>query len=147
MANLIDGKRISQEIKDELKEKVGELKKQGIEGCLAVIQVGSDPASSVYVRNKKRACEYIGIKSLSYELDEKVPEAELLDLIQRLNEDDKVNGILVQLPVPKHIDENKIIQAISPAKDVDGFHPQNVGALVSGLSGYVSCTPAESSSC
>ncbi len=142
MANLIDGKRISQEIKDELKEKVGELKKQGIEGCLAVIQVGSDPASSVYVRNKKRACEYIGIKSLSYELDEKVPEAELLDLIQRLNEDDKVNGILVQLPVPKHIDENKIIQAISPAKDVDGFHPQNVGALVSGLSGYVSCTPA-----
>lgn len=142
MANLIDGKRISQEIKDELKTKVTGLKEQGIEGCLAVIQVGEDPASSVYVRNKKRACAYIGIASRAYELAEETTQAQLLDLIASLNADPAVNGILVQLPVPAHIDENKIMQAISPAKDVDGFHPQNVGALVSGLAGYVSCTPA-----
>ncbi len=142
MATIIDGKRISQEIKEELKTKVAKLKEQGIEGCLAVIQVGTDPASSVYVRNKKRACEYIGIESRSYELAEETTEEELLSLIRELNQDARVNGILVQLPVPPQIDENKIIQAISPAKDVDGFHPQNVGALVSGLPGYVSCTPA-----
>ncbi len=139
---LIDGKRISQEIKDELKQKTAELNKQGIYGCLAVIQVGTDPASSIYVRNKKRACEYIGIESLSYELAEDTTESELLALIQKLNNDEKVNGILVQLPLPGQIDENKIIQAIDPAKDVDGFHPQNVGALVCGLPGSVSCTPA-----
>lgn len=142
MATLIDGKRISQEIKEELKDKVAKLKEQGIEGCLAVIQVGADPASSVYVRNKKRACEYIGIESRSYELDEGTTQAQLLELIASLNQDSSVTGILVQLPVPKQIDEHQIIQAISPAKDVDGFHPQNVGALVSGLAGYVSCTPA-----
>ncbi len=142
MANLIDGKRISQEIKEELKIKVAQLKEQGIEGCLAVIQVGADPASSVYVRNKKRACAYIDIESRSYELSDETTEQELLSLIGKLNEDPAVNGILVQLPVPPQIDENKIIQAIDPAKDVDGFHPQNVGALVSGLPGYVSCTPA-----
>lgn len=142
VANLIDGKRISQEIKDELKIKAAQCKEQGIKGCLAVIQVGADPASSVYVRNKKRACEYIGIESLSYELPEETTEEELLRLIGSLNADEKVNGILVQLPVPEHIDENKIIQAISPKKDVDGFHPQNVGALTSGLPGFVSCTPA-----
>lgn len=142
MAKLIDGKLISQQIKDELKMKTAELEKQGIKGCLAVIQVGTDPASSVYVRNKKRACEYIGIKSRSYELPQETTEEELLELIAELNADEKVNGILVQLPVPEQIDENKIIQAISPAKDVDGFHPQNVGALVSGLEGFVSCTPA-----
>lgn len=142
MANIIDGKRISQEIKDELKQKVAELKEQGTEGCLAVIQVGEDPASSVYVRNKKRACAYIGIESRSYELAKETSESELLDLIRQLNADPKVTGILVQLPVPDQIDENRIIRAISPEKDVDGFHPQNVGALVSGLEGYVSCTPA-----
>lgn len=142
MATIIDGKRISQEIKDELKLKAAELKEQGIERCLAVIQVGADPASSVYVRNKKRACAYIGIESRSYELAEETTEAELLDLIQQLNTDPKVTGILVQLPVPDQIDESKIIKAIAPEKDVDGFHPQNVGALVSGLPGYVSCTPA-----
>ncbi len=141
VANRIDGKRISQEIRDELKIRVAELKKQGIEGCLAVIQVGEDPASSVYVKNKKRACEYIGIGSRSYELPQETTETELLDLIGKLNKEE-VSGILVQLPVPDHIDENKIIQAISPKKDVDGFHPQNVGALVSGLTGFVSCTPA-----
>jgi len=142
VAKLIDGKLISQQIKDELKMKTSELEKQGIKGCLAVIQVGTDPASSVYVRNKKRACEYIGIESRSYELPQETTEEELLELIAALNADEKVNGILVQLPVPEQIDENKIIQAISPAKDVDGFHPQNVGALVSGLEGFVSCTPA-----
>lgn len=142
MAQLIDGKRISQEIKDELKEKVASYKAEGKEIALAVIQVGNDPASSVYVRNKKRACEYIGIRSLSYELPEETTEEELLALIDKLNGDDSVNGILVQLPVPKHIDDNKIIQAISPKKDVDGFHEQNVGALNVGSKGFVSCTPA-----
>lgn len=142
MAELIDGKRISSEIKDELKQKVAELKAQGVTGALAVIQVGNDPASSVYVRNKKRACEYIGIESLSYELPEETTEDELIALIEKLNADDKVNGILVQLPVPAHINEDKIIGAISPAKDVDGFHPMNVGALTIGREGFVSCTPA-----
>lgn len=142
MAQIIDGKRISQEIKDELKEEVTALKAQGIEGSLAVVQVGEDPASSVYVRNKKKACEYIGIHSLSYELPEETTEEELLNLITSLNENDAVNGILVQLPVPKHIDADKIIRAISPEKDVDGFHPMNVGRLVIGEKGFVSCTPA-----
>lgn len=142
MAQLIDGKKISQEIKDELRQTVAELKAQGKEGALAVIQVGSDPASSVYVRNKKRACEYIGIRSESYELPEQTSEDELLALIDRLNRDPKINGILCQLPVPAHMDEDKIIRAIDPAKDVDGFHAQNVGALVIGQQGFVSCTPA-----
>ena len=142
MAQIIDGKRISQEIKDELKAEVAAFKAQGIEGSLAVVQVGEDPASSVYVRNKKKACEYIGIHSLSYELPEETTEEELLDLIASLNENDAVNGILVQLPVPKHIDADKIIRAISPEKDVDGFHPMNVGRLVIGEKGFVSCTPA-----
>ena len=142
MAQIIDGKKISQEIKDELKEKVEKLSSEGIEGALAVIQVGNDPASSVYVRNKKRACEYIGIRSESYELPEETTEDELLTLIETLNEDPKINGILCQLPVPAHMDENKIIRTIAPEKDVDGFHTQNVGALVVGQRGFVSCTPA-----
>lgn len=142
MAAIIDGKRISAEIKDELKEKVAKLKEQGITGALAVIQVGADPASCVYVRNKKRACEYIGIESLSYELPEETTQEELLALIAELNAKDQVKGILVQLPLPAHIDENEVIKSISPAKDVDGFHPENVGALFIGQPGYVSCTPA-----
>jgi methylenetetrahydrofolate dehydrogenase (NADP+)/methenyltetrahydrofolate cyclohydrolase len=142
MAKIIDGKKISQEIKDELKETVASLKSRGIEGALAVIQVGADPASSVYVRNKKRACEYIGIRSESYELPEETSEEELLALIERLNRDPKVNGILCQLPVPAHMDEKKILRTIAPEKDVDGFHTQNVGALVVGEQGFVSCTPA-----
>ena len=141
MYQLIDGKKISQEIKDELKEKVAKMAEQGKNVALAVIQVGNDPASSVYVRNKKRACEYIGIKSLSYELPEETTEAELVELVEKLNKDDEVNGILVQLPLPKQINEDTIIQTISPAKDVDGFHMQNVGALCVGGKGYVSCTP------
>ena len=142
MAKLIDGKAISTQIKDELKEKVAKMKAEGSEVCLAVIQVGNDPASSVYVNNKKKACEYIGINSLAYELPESTTEEELLDLIGELNERADVDGILVQLPVPKHIDEDKIIKAISPKKDVDGFHPQSVGALCIGQPGFVSCTPA-----
>ena len=139
---LIDGKAISKQIKDELKEQVAELSAKGVKICLAVIQVGNDPASSVYVGNKKKACAYIGIDSLSYELPEETTEEELLELIDKLNKDDAVNGILVQLPVPKHIDEDKIIKAISPLKDVDGFHPMSVGALSIGQPGFVSCTPA-----
>ena len=142
MAQLIDGKAISKQIKDELKEQVAELSAKGVKICLAVIQVGNDPASSVYVGNKKKACAYIGIDSLSYELPEETTEEELLELIDKLNKDDAVNGILVQLPVPKYIDEDKIIKAISPLKDVDGFHPMSVGALSIGQPGFVSCTPA-----
>ena len=142
MASIIDGKKISQEIKDELKAKVEALKAEGKKAALAVIQVGNDPASSVYVNNKKKACAYIGIESLSYELPEETTEEELLALVERLNADSSVHGILVQLPVPKHIDADKIIQTISPKKDVDGFHPQNVGNLVIGENGFVSCTPA-----
>ena len=142
MTQIIDGKRISQEIKDELREKVASLKEEGKEAALAVIQVGNDPASSVYVNNKKKACAYIGIESISYELPEETTEEELLALIDKLNQDDAVNGILVQLPVPAHINDDKIIQAISPKKDVDGFHPENVGNLVIGEPGFVSCTPA-----
>ena len=142
MAKIIDGKKISQEIKDELKEKVAQLKEQGINICLAVIQVGNNPASTVYVGNKKKACAYVGIESLAYELPEETTEEELLKLVQELNEKKEVNGILVQLPLPDHIDEDKVIKAISPEKDVDGFHPQSVGALSIGQKGFVSCTPA-----
>jgi methylenetetrahydrofolate dehydrogenase (NADP+)/methenyltetrahydrofolate cyclohydrolase len=141
MYQIIDGKKISQEIKDELKGQVAKLKEQGTTVTLAVIQVGNDPASSVYVGNKKKACAYIGIESLAYELPEETTQDELLGLICRLNEDNKVNGILVQLPLPKHISESKVIQTISPLKDVDGFHVQNVGALCVGDKGFVSCTP------
>lgn len=142
MAKLIDGKAISAQIKEELKEEVKALKEQGTFICLAVIQVGNDPASSVYVNNKKKACEYIGIESLAYKLPEETTEEELLELIDKLNKREDVNGILVQLPVPPHIKEDTIINAISPKKDVDGFHPQSVGALCIGQPGFVSCTPA-----
>lgn len=141
MYQIIDGKKISQEIKDELKEKAAAMAKEGKKVALAVIQVGNDPASSVYVRNKKKACEYIGIESLSYELPEETTEEELVALIEKLNADAGVNGILVQLPLPEQINEEKIIQTIFPDKDVDGFHMQNVGALCTGGKGYVSCTP------
>lgn len=142
MAEIINGKEISAALKDDLKAEVAALKKAGKSCCLAVIQVGCDPASSVYVGNKKKACAYIGIESRSYELPEKTTEEELLALVAKLNADDTVHGILCQLPLPKHICEDHIIKAISPHKDVDGFHPQNVGALVIGQQGFVSCTPA-----
>ena len=139
MAVLIDGKKISAQVKDECKERVA---KENMDVTLAVIQVGNDPASTVYVGNKKKACEYVGIHSLSYELSEETTEEELLALVEKLNADDTVNGILVQLPLPSHINEDKVIQTISPKKDVDGFHPQSVGALSIGQPGFVSCTPA-----
>lgn len=139
MAKRIDGKAISQMVKDELRDRV---KKEKIEATLAVIQVGSDPASTVYVGNKKKACEYIGIRSLAFELPEETKEEELLDLVRELNDREDVDGILVQLPLPAHMDEDKVIQTISPKKDVDGFHPQSVGALSIGQPGFVSCTPA-----
>lgn len=139
---LIDGKAISAEIKDELKLKVEKLKSEGKEGCLAVIQVGNDPASSIYVKNKKKACEYIGIGSVSYELSENTSEEKLLGVIDDLNKNPDITGILVQLPLPSSICEDNIIKAISPEKDVDGFHPVNVGNLCGGRDCFVSCTPA-----
>ena len=142
MAKLIDGKKISGEIKDELKEKVAQLKEKGVEVTLAVIQVGNDPASTVYVGNKKKACAYIGINSLAYELPEETTQEELLNLVRQLNDREDVNGILVQLPLPAHIDEDTVIRTIAPEKDVDGFHPQSVGLLSIGQKGFVSCTPA-----
>lgn len=142
MPQIIDGKSISAQIKEEVKEKVAALKAQGKTVTLAVIQVGADPASSVYVGNKKKACAYVGIESMAYELPEETTQEELLSLIRDLNRKEEVNGILVQLPLPKHIDEDAVIRAIDARKDVDGFHPQSVGALCIGQPGFVSCTPA-----
>ena len=142
MKQLIDGKLISAQIKEELKTEVAVLKEKGITPCLAVIQVGTDPASCVYVNNKKKACAYIGIESISYELDEQITQEELLTIIDELNHNELVNGILVQLPLPKHIDENTVIHAIAPEKDVDGFHPETVGNMCIGSKGFLPCTPA-----
>ncbi len=142
MAKIIDGKAISLAVKDEIKAKTAELSAKGITATLAVILVGEDPASQVYVKNKKKACEYCGIRSLSYELPADTTEEKLLELIDELNGRDDVNGILVQLPLPKGMDEDKVLDAISPDKDVDGFHPVNVGKLSIGKKGFVSCTPA-----
>lgn len=142
MAEIIDGKKISAQIKEEVKAAAAELAKKRIFVTLAVIQVGADPASSVYVGNKKKACEYVGFRSLSYELPEETTQEELLSLIEELNGRADVNGILVQLPLPEQISEEKVIQTISPDKDVDGFHVQNVGRLNVGTKGFVSCTPA-----
>ncbi len=142
MPAIIDGKKISQDIKDEVKEQVAALSAKGRTVTLAVVLVGDDPASQVYVRNKKKACEYTGIRSLSFELPQNTTEEELLSLISDLNDRADVDGILVQLPLPAQIDEDRVIGAISPEKDVDGFHPMNVGALSIGKKGFVSCTPA-----
>ncbi len=139
---IIDGKHISTLVKDELIPKVKNLQDKGIHPGLAVVLVGNNPASKIYVGNKKKACEYVGIKSFSYELPEEVSEKEVLELIKTLNSDPAVHGILVQLPMPKHIDEQKVLLAIDPKKDVDGFHPMSVGALVVGGEGFISCTPA-----
>lgn len=141
-AKVIDGKKIANEIKDELKLEVEALKNKGVEPTLAVVLVGENSASKVYVRNKKLACQYVGVRSLSYELVQETSEAELLKLIQDLNGRSDVHGILVQLPLPKQINEEKILLAISPEKDVDGFHPMSVGNLSVGRDGFVSCTPA-----
>ncbi len=139
MYEIIDGKAISNQIKEELRDRV---KAEGLELSLAVVLVGDDPASAVYVGNKKKACEFVGIKSVSYELPATTTESELVELVEKLNNDDSINGILVQLPLPKHINEDKIIKTIAPSKDVDGFHPESVGRLSIGQKGFVSCTPA-----
>ncbi len=141
-AERIDGKAIADEIKKEAAAEAAALKAQGIKPCLAVILVGNDSASQVYVNNKKKACEAVGIRSVSYTLDENAEESELLQLVDTLNLDSSVHGILVQLPLPEHMDETKVIVAISPEKDVDCFHPMNVGRLTSGLDGFLPCTPA-----
>lgn len=142
MEYIIDGKKISNEIKDELKEEIIRLNKEGIKVKLVVVLVGDNSASEVYVRNKQKACEYVGIESETYNLPESTSQSELLELVNKLNNDKEVSGILVQLPLPKHIDEDFIIKTISPLKDVDGFHPENVGKLSIGQKGYVSCTPS-----
>ena len=142
MAQILSGKEVSQRIKDELKQEVIKLKEEGINPGLAVIIVGEDPASKVYVNNKKKACEEIGILSEEYALPEETTEEELLALINKLNNKKEINGILVQLPVPKHINEETIINAIDPKKDVDAFHPVNVGKIMVGNFDFVPCTPA-----
>lgn len=141
-AQLIDGKLISAEIKAEAAEEAAALKEKGIEPCLAVVLVGDNSASKVYVSNKEKACAAVGIKSVSHVLPEATTEEELLKLIDELNADQSVHGILVQMPVPKHIDDRKVIMAISPDKDVDCFHPVNVGYLHTGAKGFLPCTPA-----
>lgn len=142
MAKLLLGKEVSARIKGELREEVAALKEKGINPGLAVIIVGDDPASRVYVNNKKKACEECGIYSEEYALPAETSEKDLLELIEVLNENEKISGILVQLPVPKHIDEKKVIAAISPIKDVDAFHPVNVGKIMVGDFDFVPCTPA-----
>lgn len=142
MAKIISGKDISAAIKEELKEKVAEYKKQGVEITLAVVKVGNDPASAVYVRNKEKACEYVGINSKTQALPEETTQEELMSVVKELNEDNGVNGILVQLPLPKHIDESEVLLAIDSRKDVDGFHPVNVGKMVIGEDTFLPCTPA-----
>lgn len=140
---IIDGNALSLQIKDEVRSETEKMKADGHEVCLAVILVGDDPASAVYVRNKKRACEYCGIRSLAYELPSDTSQGKLLGLIDELNHKDDVNGILVQLPLPVQIDEKTVIDSVIPEKDVDGFNPRNVGLLSAGKDdGFVSCTPA-----
>ncbi len=142
MTKIIDGKLISKQIKDEVREETRILEEKGIRLTLAVVQVGEDPASTVYVRNKQKACEYTGIASVKIAMPAETTQKELLSKVRELNEDSSINGILVQLPLPKGLDANEVIRAISPLKDVDGFHPQSVGALSIGLPGFKSCTPA-----
>ncbi len=141
-AQILDGKAVSQRIKDELKQEVELLKKDGIKPALAVIIVGDDPASKIYVKNKKLACEYCGIESLEYALPAETTQDELLDLIKKLNNDNNVSGILCQLPLPEGLDEELVINSILPNKDVDAFHPSNVGKIMIGNFDFLPCTPA-----
>ena len=138
---ILDGKAVSLKVKESVKVRADELKKFGVEPTLAVILVGEDKASQTYVRAKEKACNEYGIKSVAHRLSENTTQNELLALINVLNLDDSIHGILVQLPLPKHIDTNVVLAAIDPRKDVDGFHAVNVGKLVSGLDGFVPCTP------
>lgn len=142
MARIIDGKAVSARVKEQVRKEAETLKEKGIEIGLAVVIVGDNPASRVYVNNKKKACAEVGFNSYEYALPEETTEAELLELVEKLNNDDKVNGILVQLPLPKQINENAIINAIRPEKDVDAFHPENVGHIMIGDFSFLPCTPA-----
>lgn len=142
MYTLMDGKTVSQNVKMRVKDEVAALKEKGVESTLAVIIVGNDPASKVYVGNKKKACALVGIRSLEYALDEETTQQELLALIDKLNADKSVNGILCQLPLPKHLDEKAVIERIDPKKDVDCFHNENVGRLWTGDGVFLPCTPA-----
>ena len=138
---ILDGKAVSLKVKESVKVRADELKKFGVEPTLAVVLVGEDKASQTYVRAKEKACNEYGIKSVAHRLSENTTQNELLALINVLNLDDSIHGILVQLPLPRHIDTNVVLAAIDPRKDVDGFHAVNVGKLVSGLDGFVPCTP------
>lgn len=142
MGQIIDGKLISKSVKDKIAIEVKELKKSGVTPGLAVIIVGENPASQIYVRNKQRACEEVGFESFKYEMPESTTQGELLELIKKLNEDKRVNGILCQLPLPSHIDESTVINNIAPEKDVDAFHPENVGKIMIGDYSFLPCTPA-----
>jgi methylenetetrahydrofolate dehydrogenase (NADP+)/methenyltetrahydrofolate cyclohydrolase len=143
MAQIIDGKAVSAAVKQEVADEAAKLKEEkGLKVGLAVVIVGNNPASRVYVNNKKKACEAVGFQSYEYALEESTTQEQLLDLVNVLNRDDRVNGILVQLPLPKHIDEKAIINAISPEKDVDAFHPINVGRIMIGDYSFLPCTPA-----
>ena len=142
MAKIIDGKEVSAQVKEQVKEEAAQLKAAtGLQVGLAVVIVGNNPASRVYVNNKKNACEAVGFQSFEYALDEDTTQEELLELVEVLNENPQVNGILVQLPLPKQIDEKAIINAISPDKDVDAFHPSNVGRIMIGSYAFLPCTP------
>ncbi len=143
MAQIINGKEVSASVKAEVAAETAKLRdEQGLKVGLAVVIVGNNPASRVYVNNKKKACEEVGFQSFEYALDENTTQEQLLDLVNVLNRDDRVNGILVQLPLPKHIDETAIINAIAPEKDVDAFHPVNVGHIMIGNYSFLPCTPA-----
>ena len=142
MANIIDGKAVSAQVKEEIRQEVEALKAKGVEIGLAVVIVGDDPASQVYVKNKEKACETVGFNSYKYALPAETTEEELLALVDKLNKDDKVDGILVQLPLPKHLDDKIIINNIRPDKDVDAFHPVNVGKIMIGDYSFLPCTPA-----
>lgn len=143
MANIIDGKAISAAVRERIKNDTARLiSRSGVTPGLAVVLVGDDPASKIYVRNKKKACEEVGFKSFEYVLPAETPEIVLLELIDTLNREPDVHGILVQLPLPEHIDEKTVIEAISPKKDVDAFHPVNVGKIMTGDYDFLPCTPA-----
>lgn len=142
MAKLIDGKAVSAKVKAQVRDEVAALKEKGVHVGLAVVIVGNNQASRVYVNNKKKACAEVGIESFEYALPEETTQAELLELVDKLNGDDNVNGILVQLPLPKQIDENAVINEILPEKDVDAFHPANVGHIMIGDYSFLPCTPA-----
>ena len=142
MARIIDGKKTALKIKEELKSQVKALKEKGKETGLAVIIAGDNSASRIYVDNKKKDCEYIGINSYEYALSENATQKEVLELIDKLNNDEKIDGMIVQLPLPSHIDEQAVINRISPEKDVDAFHPENVGRIMIGKYGFLPCTPA-----